>query len=169
MGILLYIFAQTLEYILAIVFGLLTILYYIFTLKWRSGLLAINKYYHHRALAKDQYGNVRFKLWMNLWMSKDYDKPYYFGDEDDTISYATAMNYFKNFWNIKGLLKFVGNILNKVDPNHLEKAINNKIERDIEALDRLKAAGLISSIILSPVVKDDDYLKYVKHVTNKPR
>ena len=163
MGIILYIFAQLLEWLLALIFGVATIIHLLFSLKWFKGLKLINEYYYHRAFAKDQYGNVRFKIFMNMFMAENYSNPFYFGDEDDTISFATAMNYYKN--KPKGLLKFVGNTLNKVDNDHLAKAINNKIKRDIEALERLKISGLITEEInVQPKYKD--YKKYVEFVKN---
>jgi len=170
MGIILYLFAALFEFILSLLFGVATIIYYLFTLKWWGGLKAIDKYYYHRALAKDQYGNVRFKLWMNKWMAKIYKKPYYYGDEDDTISYVTAMNYYKNLEDAKGLLKFVAKGLEKAEKNHLKKAIQNKIQRDIEANERLMAAGIIPKNVLSnktPIL--ESWINYVDHVQNKPR
>jgi hypothetical protein len=166
MGILLYILSQVLKYILTLVFGIPIILYYLTTFKWWGGLKALNNYYYHLAFAQDQYGNVKFKVWMNKFMAENYPNPYYFGDEDDTISYCTAMNYYKN--RSKGLLSFVGNTLNLVDNNHLHKAITNKIKRDIEAYERLKVSGIIKTKEVI-TIKKTYYLKYISKVQNEKR
>lgn len=163
MGIILYILSQALKWILTFMFGLATILYFLVTLRWLEGLKAIDDYYYTLAFAQDQYGNVKFAVWLNMLMAKKYDNPYFYGDVDDTISYPTAMNYYKN--KPRGLLKFVGNVLDKAEDNHMTKAITSKILRDVEAFERLKVSGILDTD-LKVVVGDKDYLKYIDEVTN---
>ena len=55
--------------------------------------------------------------------------------KDDTLSYVIAMNHKIGSLNKFGL--FWANFLNKVDKDHLKKAIINKYYRDLEAYRRL--------------------------------
>jgi len=71
-----------------------------------------------------------------------------FGDEDDTLSYAIAMNFeagtlsgFGMFWAL--LLNFVDYKAKREGTTHLAKSIKNKCLRDMEALERLRRQGLL--------------------------
>lgn len=110
----------------------------------------------------------KFKLILNKLLRTDYN-PYYFGDEDDTISYAIGMNYFKS--STTGIGSWLGDLLNKIEPEHMEIAINKKIERDIEGLTRLKQAGLIDQCgeVKEELLHDGAFTLYTSRVSKTPR
>jgi hypothetical protein len=92
---------------------------------------------------------------------------FYYGDEDDTISYVTAMLYFKG--EVRKFGRFVGNTLNKAEHKHMEMAINEKIKSDMRGFDRLIKAGFVEGNIGIDVVEEDSYWRYVEHITSEPR
>lgn len=166
MGFLLFILSSVLEIVLGVIFGSINFVWHLIAFKWKDGWRKLDKYSLHMALAKDQYGNVMLKTPMNKILIKGEGK-YYFGDEDDTISYVTAMNYFKGTSTKFGA--WLGRVLNKVDDGHMEKAIDNKILRDLEGLKRLQDAGLVSKTVRASRLTDNSYKSYVKYVQNKPK
>jgi len=167
MGFILYIFARFFGVILDLFFMPLTFAYYLFTFRFKKSFRLIERYFYHLAFSFDQFANVRYKVWLNKFMAEKYKRTFYYGDEDDTISYCTAMNYYKNKNEAKGLLKFVAIMLDKVDKNHLEKAIKNKIKRDFEALKRLEKTNIV--FVDYNNVSKNDWKKYVQSITNKKR
>lgn len=166
MGLLLYIFASIMSRVLFTLFITLTVVKYLITFKWKVGWKKVNGYFYHMAFGKDQYGNVVLKVPMNSLLRKKGAK-FFYGDEDDTISYATAMNYFKG--SSTGFGRWIGRSLNKAEERHMEKAINNKIKRDMAGFERLVKAGFIEGNIEIEAVNEESYWKYVKHITNERR
>lgn len=94
-------------------------LYSIFTL--RSKPEKLNAYARVIALSIDQLGNVVLSNLFNDIMIKKGGYP--FGDEDETISKVLGVNkYIKKLTWLGSLL---ADILNKIDPDHVEKAAGN--------------------------------------------
>lgn len=107
---------------------------YLITIRWQSGLNAIGDYFYRLAISVDQFGNGSCAKMLDLCLiKKDGIK---FGEIDDTISYVIARNKYKGTLTIVG--RFFGWLLNKLDKEHLEKSINEKIESDQEALLRVQ-------------------------------
>jgi hypothetical protein len=69
----------------------------------------------------DKMGNVLLGAFMNKFAVKELKYP--FGEINDTISYALAMN----LGHLSLLGEFIANILEFIDPGHLENSIKNKI------------------------------------------
>ena len=111
MGILLFIIARVLQWILSPLF----IIYSILRL---GSLKAISNYFRDMAIAIDRLGNVMGGSIMNdLLIMKD---GYKFGDKSKTISYVLGMNYPLTLTWMGFALSM---LLNKIDPNHIEKAV----------------------------------------------
>ena len=167
MGILLFILSGILEIILGSLFIGSTVIYYLVTLKWKTGARRVDRYFYQLALGKDQYGNIFLEVPLNKIMTKG-SQTYLYGDEDDTISYVTAMNYFKKKSSLWG--RILGKILNFAEKDHLRKAVLNKVERDIEGLQRLQQSGIVKDVLYQTSRTDDlDFLLYVNRVANKGR
>ena len=82
------------------------------------------EYFLQVAIAIDQHGNaVCGKLLSLLLIKKD---GFGFGNVDRTISFVIGINKAAGTLNNKGL--FIYNLLNKIDPNHCEKAIESEIK-----------------------------------------
>jgi len=69
----------------------------------------------------DKIGNVLLGTFMNHFAVTKLQYP--FGKIDDTISYALAMNI--DF--LSDLGQFIANILEFIDPGHLQNSLNKKI------------------------------------------
>ena len=135
MGILLFIVAIVSTFLVGSLSLVFSIVYYLVTLKWRTGSKVINAWFYKLALSVDQLGNVLCTTPFNLILIKSYDSMS-FGDEDDTISYVLAVNH--NRQTLTGVGRFFGNLLELLDNDHLNKAIENKKLRDLEAVERVK-------------------------------
>ena len=130
------------------------------------GLKEALKYYGDIALSIDQTGNVYLKEALNRWTTGKNVNEYHYGDEDDTISYVTAMNFYKGNSNKFG--KGIGKLLDFAEKDHLKKSIVYKYKRDLEAVERLRSARLIS--VNTRKVNDETAFKqYVKLVQNSKR
>jgi hypothetical protein len=68
----------------------------------------------------DQIGNVMLGEFMNRYLVTQLVHP--FGEVDETISYALA----KNRGYLNGLGRGVAWVLEWIDPNHLDKAVESK-------------------------------------------
>lgn len=161
MGILLLLIA-VIGIVLTAVFIPLTFVWKWIAFGWKNA----TDYYGSLALAIDQAGGVYLKEALNRWTTKKGVKRYYFGDEDDTISYVTAMNYYKGASN--GLGRAIGRMLDFADKDHMKKAILNKYKRDLEALKRLEDTKLIKVSVLD-TTDEVVFKNYIKYVNNKPR
>lgn len=82
----------------------------------------LNKYFYDCAFSIDQSGNVICQHLLNDLMVKPDGERH--GDPDKTISHVTGKNKLKNKQYKIG--KFIANILNKIDKDHVEKAANNE-------------------------------------------
>lgn len=155
--------------ITAIVGMALTIILLPFTFIWKwitFGWKDATKYLADIALAIDQAGNVYLRGPLNRWTTGRGVKRYYFGDEDDTISYVTAMNFYKKASN--GFGRGIGKMLDFADKDHMKKAILNKYKRDLEALKRLEDASLVE-VIEKGAEEKEVFVNYINHVNNQPR
>ena len=135
MGILLFLVAIISTFLVGSLSLVFSIVYYLVTLKWKTGSKIINAWFYKLALSVDQLGNVLCSAPFNLILIKSYGSMR-FGDEDDTISYVLAINNRKD--TLTGVGRFFGNLLNLLDNDHLNKAIENKKLRDLEAVERVK-------------------------------
>ena len=113
MGIILFIIARILQWILTPVF----FLYAIIRLR---NVKKISEYFHKVALGIDQLGNVMGGPIMNdVLITKD---GYKFGNEDETISHVVGKNYPLTLtWTGFALAM----ALNTIDPNHVQNAAQN--------------------------------------------
>jgi hypothetical protein len=133
MGLLLFIIASTLTLFVGSLSLVFSIVYYIATLKFKSGLKALNRFFYKIALSIDQLGNVICATPFQFIFTKGLDV-HPFGDEDDTVSYVIARNYNKESLTWFGRL--LAYTLDLCDKGHLRKAIESKIEKDAEAMVR---------------------------------
>ena len=90
------------------------------------------------ALSFDQFGNVTCSKVLDLTMIKVSNgiKPLYFGEEDDTVSFILAINEKRKTLTKFG--KFIVKVLDFLDKNHMGKAIENKRQKDADAVFRIK-------------------------------
>jgi len=110
MGLMMLIVAVILFWLISPIAFLLTILN---PFSWNKG------YFKRIAVSIDQLGNVMCAYLFNFILIK-YDG-YQFGNEDDTISRVLGVN--KKIDKLTKIGKFVATILNKIEPNHVEKAV----------------------------------------------
>ncbi len=91
-------------------------IYSLFTLrlKWSK----LNSYAKTIAVSLDQLGNVVLSNIMNDFLITE--EGYKFGDEDETISRVLGMNKKSN--TLTNLGRWIADVLNKIDPDHVEKA-----------------------------------------------
>lgn len=116
MGIILFLTARFLQWIL-------TPLFFIYAILRFRNFKKISAYFHEVAFAIDQLGNVMGGPIMNdVLLKKDAVKTY--GNPDETISHVTGVNYLVNKLTIFG--KALAWILNKVDKNHVQNAAINE-------------------------------------------
>lgn len=145
MKFLLFIIAITATSTLTVLYLPINIIYYIFTFKWKTGSYKIGQYFYQMALSIDQFANVSLQTPLNFLMIKKnhlrHEQIHFkFGDEDDTVSYGIAMN--QKLDSLTKFGKFWGWFLNKVDKDHLKKALINKRKKDLEALKRVSKINL---------------------------
>ena len=125
-GILLFIVALLLAFIimpLGFVYGIVK---NILTFRGKTLILVINKAFYMIAYAIDQLGNVVCQFLFNdLMIKKD---GYKFGDPDKTISYVLGIN--KQDSTLSGFGGLIVALLHLIDPNHVEKAVQNDQKHD---------------------------------------
>lgn len=125
-GILLFIVALLLAFIvmpLGFVYGIVK---NILTFRGKTLILVINKAFYMIAYAIDQLGNVVCQFLFNdLMIKKD---GYKFGDPDKTISYVLGIN--KQDGTLSGFGGLIVALLHLIDPNHVEKAVQNDQKND---------------------------------------
>lgn len=116
MGIVLFLIARLLQWVL-------TPLFFIYAILRLRNAKKISKYFHDVAFGIDQLGNVMGAPIMNdVLITKDSVDKY--GNPDYTISYVTGKNYLNNtltFWG-----KLLANTLNLIEKNHVQNAANNE-------------------------------------------
>lgn len=85
-------------------------------------LKSSNEYLYRIAKSIDQLGNVVCVGFFNLILIRD-DKISPFGDEDETISSVLGKNKMIN--NLTWMGSLITKLLNKIEREHVEKAIEN--------------------------------------------
>lgn len=134
MGVVLFVVAFILTLIVSIISIVVTPIYYLFTLRFRSGLKQLNKWFYKMALSIDQFGNVSCGSTLKLCLTKGRNYP--FGGEDDTVSYVLGRNSRRG--NLTMLGRCVRNVLNFIEKDHVDIAIERKIKSDKIASWRMK-------------------------------
>lgn len=116
MGLLLFIVARFLQW-------LLTPLFFIYAIFRFRDSRRISKYFHDVAFGIDQLGNVMGAPIMNdLLLKKNPAKLY--GNPDETISHTTSVNYFGGKLTWLGV--FIAKTLDFLDKDHMKKAFENE-------------------------------------------
>lgn len=137
MGILLFIVAVVLVSALFGLSVLTEIAFNIITFRWKSGLKETNIFFERMAVSLDMFGNVSCRRFLQLTMT---NKPIYlFGEYGQTVSYILGMNSRIN--NLTWFGKFIVWVLDKIDKNHCEKAIESQRIQDLKAIERLENYG----------------------------
>ena len=134
MGLILLIVSIILVGLVTAMSMVFTPIYYIATFKWKSGGKQLFKWFGLMALSLDQFGNVSCSKVLDITMVKK--GGHLCGEEDDTVSFVLAINKRRGTLTMFG--RFIGSILDLLDKNHLEKAIENKKKKDTEAAFRIK-------------------------------
>lgn len=137
-GMILLMISIILKYVVTAISFIFNPIYYLVTLKWKTGAAALGDWMYQTALANDQTGNVIGGEIFRYLFTKRQQNSHPFGDEDDTVSYVLARNKYKKNLNIGG--RFMAWLLNIIDSSgggHMYKAIENKIESDEEAVLRV--------------------------------
>ena len=138
-GLLLLLVSIILKYVVTALAIIINPIYYVITLKWRTGTNALGDWLHNVALANDQTGNVIGGVIFKYLFTKNHIKAHPFSDEDDTVSYVLARNKYKMTLSMSGrLLAALLNIIDPTDGGHMIKSIHSKIDSDEEALLRLQ-------------------------------
>ena len=128
-----------LKYLVTALAFIINPLYYLITLKWKTGTHALGDWMYKVALANDQTGNVIGGVIFKYVFTKNHRHAHPFSCEDDTVSYVLARNKYKMTLNMSGRL--LAGLLDKIDPSdggHMVKAIENKILSDEDAVLRYK-------------------------------
>jgi hypothetical protein len=86
---------------------------------FRFSFKQLGRYWFVMAVSVDQLGNVVMSTLFNDLLIRKYGHK--FGDEDQTVSMVLGVN--KKMGTLTRLGKFIADVLNKIDPNHVEKAI----------------------------------------------
>jgi hypothetical protein len=137
-GLGLLIISIILKYLVTVLSIIFNPIYYLLTLKWKSGAYALGDWMYQTALANDQTGNVIGGEIFRILFTKRQKNSHPFSDEDDTVSYVLARNKYKLNLNFIG--RGMAWVLDKIDPSdggHMSKAIHSKIESDEEAVLRM--------------------------------
>jgi hypothetical protein len=134
MGIILLIVAVVLTSIVTAISLIVTPIYYIITFKWKSGAKQLDRWFYKLALSVDQFGNTSTATVLQLTLAKK--GGHTFGNPDDTVSYCLGRLKMQGKLTKTG--KLIVKILHILEANHVEKAIEHKIEADQEALLRIQ-------------------------------
>lgn len=137
-GLLLLLISIILKYVVTAASILFNPIYYVVTLKWKTGAAALGDWMYKTALSNDQTGNVIGGEIFRYLFTKRQQNSHPFGDEDDTVSYVLGRNKYKKNLNAAG--RVLGGLLDIIDSSgggHLYKAIESKIESDEEAVLRV--------------------------------
>ena len=88
-------------------------------IKFKLSFKRLGSYWFVMAVSVDQLGNVVMGTLFNDIMIRKYGHK--FGDEDQTVSMVLGVN--KKMGTLTKLGKFIADVLNFIDKDHVEKAI----------------------------------------------
>lgn len=113
--------------ILTLVAFILVVLFTPFSILWTIifKFKNLSKYWWAFAIALDQLGNVTCQYTLNFVFIKK--NGVLCGNEDQTISYVIGINKQQGTLTLAG--KGLAKILNKLEENHVEKAVENEKQR----------------------------------------
>lgn len=114
MGLILFIVALVLMFVIYPIGYAFMWIKFIFTLKFKE----LDNLHLKIAIEIDELGNLMFKDLFNKILIKPGGYP--FGNDEQTISHVIGVNKLTN--NLTKLGKFIADILNKIEKNHVEKA-----------------------------------------------
>ena len=117
MGVILFIVASVLKWVL-------TPFAYTYSLIVSISKGETSKYYRELAVAKDKYGNCLCQYLFNKLLIRDWG--YKFGNANETISSVLGKNYRDKTMTKLGY--YVGMILNLIEPNHIQKSIDEDVD-----------------------------------------
>ncbi len=121
MGTILFIISVILSVVLYPLGFIYTSIKLAIGVKFKTWFKRIDRIFKSTATAVDQVGNVFMQeIFNDILIKKNGHK---FGDDNETLSSVLGKNKQKCTLNFLG--KMVAWILNKIDPNHVEKAITN--------------------------------------------
>lgn len=139
MGFLLFIIAFVFTVIITIIWFPINILWHIVTFKWKKATKLLDDWFYYQAELIDVYSNHSLSTFFNRTMIKGKDKFQFTGTDRDTISYTIAKNRETKTLTIFG--RFWGKLLDKIEKDHLKKALINKEKRDLKGIKRLEDLG----------------------------
>jgi hypothetical protein len=126
MGFILYIISLT-TFILTPVWTVIKLPWYVITFRDRKPIRDLDRHFYYRATLLDVYSNHSLAILFNRIMIKGKGKFLFTGEDRDTISYTLAVNDKKG--TLTNFGRFWAWFLNKVDKDHLDKALINKERR----------------------------------------
>ena len=123
-GFVLFVISAIIASVLGPVAFVYTILRSIFRMSRTELQMLFGRLFYFMAYSIDQFGNVIGQyLFNDTLITKD--STYKFGNPDVTISAVLGMN--KKNKTLSKLGTYICNILNYIDPNHVEKAADSEI------------------------------------------
>jgi len=96
-----------------------TMIVSVFKFKTVSFLKYWGDFFYSINVGIDKIGNVFLSMFLNEYTIKD--KSYPFGNINHTISHVLAFNYING--NLKPLGKFIVDVLERLDPGHMDKSL----------------------------------------------
>lgn len=131
MGFVLFIVAIILVSILTAVNLIVTPILYLVTLRWKSGSKAIDRYFLKLAVCLDVFGNISSAKMLQATMTK---KGIHQFGKLETVSYVLGRSKYAN--DLTRFGKFIVWLLDVLETDHVEKAIEYKRIDDAEAMIR---------------------------------
>lgn len=136
-SIILFLVSVILKYLAFSISVIGTPLYYLITLKWASGTKKLSEWFYNMARSNDKTGAVQSAVTFQfLFTKKGAPK---FGEDDEFVSYILARSQIKKKLNPVGW--FMAKLLNLIDSKdggHMTKAIRERRNADIDAVNRLE-------------------------------
>lgn len=133
-GLTLFLVSVIIAFIFTALSFIIQPIYHLINFKWQTGINKMGQWFKNLAISIDQFGNVSSSTVLNITLRKKGGID--FGEIDDTVSYVLGRNKYHRSLTFLGHV-IVG-ILHLIDRNHVEKAINSKIEDDQEAILRIQ-------------------------------
>lgn len=131
---LLWVVSIILKWVVTIIGLIFMPAYYLLALIFGWSRPVLWEWFYNMALSNDQHAACVNATTLQVFTTKR--GAFYFGDPDDTASYVYGRNYYRQKNNALG--RGIVWILNKVDKDHVIKAVNNKKEADKNAALRFK-------------------------------